>query len=115
MCQRPILTTIEYHAYNERITNAKILLKYACPCNDGFGGKMRKIQVIYEHMLKFGHTGISPFPQNDYLDRLQLHSMRDVEVPNINDEATNIDGEVGTLNERIEVDRMSNEGSKDDW
>ena len=66
-------------------------------------------------MLKFGHTGISPFPQNDYLDRLQLHSMRDVEVPNINDEATNTDGDFGTLDEGIEVDRMLNEGFKDDW
>ena len=76
---------------------------------------MRKIQVIYEHMLKFGHTGISPFPQNYYPDSLHLHSMRDVEVPNINDEATNTDGDFGTLDEGIEVDRMLNEGFKDDW
>ena len=115
MCQRQILTTIEYHAYDERITNAKsLIIKYACPCNDGCGGKMMKRQVIYEHMLKFGHTGISPFPQNYYLDRLQLHSMRDVEIPNINEEATNRDGEFGTLDEGIEVDRMLNEGCKDD-
>ena len=62
---------------------------------------MRKIQVIYEHMLKVGHTGISPFPQNYYPDSLHLHSMRDVEVPNINDEETNTDGDFGTLDEGI--------------
>ena len=66
-------------------------------------------------MLKFGHIEIIPFPQNYYPNRLQLHSMRDVEVPNINKEATNIDGYFETLDEGIEVDRMLNEGFKDDW
>ena len=65
-------------------------------------------------MLKFGHTKISPFPQNYYLDSLQLHSMRDIEVPNINEEATNTDGDFETLDEGIEVDRMLNKGFKDD-
>ena len=115
MSQQPILTIVGYHAYDERIDDAKRFVKYECPCNDYCGGKMRKIQVIYEHMLKFDHTGIITFPQNYYPDRLQLHSMRDVEVPNINEEATNTDGEVGTLDEGIEVDRMLNEGFKDDW
>ena len=96
--QQPILTTAEYHPNDERIADAKILLIYACPCNDCCGGKMRKRQVIYEHMLKFGHTRISHFPQNYYPTMLQLHSMRDVEVPNINEEEINIDGEVRTLN-----------------
>ena len=58
MSQHPILTTIEYHAYEERIADAKIFLKYPCPCNDCCGGKMRKREVIYEHMLKFGHIGM---------------------------------------------------------
>ena len=76
---------------------------------------MKKREVIYEHMLKFCHTGISPFPRNYCPDSLDLHSMRDIEVPNINDEAKNIDGDFGTLDEGIEVDRMLNEGFKDDW
>ena len=71
MSQQQILTTIEYHAYNKRIANAKSLLKYACPCNYCCGGNMRKIQLIYEHMLKFGHNGVIPFLQNYYLDSLQ--------------------------------------------
>ena len=58
MSQQPILTTTDYHAYNERIADANSFLKYACPCNDCCGGKMIKRQVIYEHMIKFGHTGI---------------------------------------------------------
>ena len=56
--EQPILTIVEYHAYVKIIANAKSLLKYACPCNDWCGGNMRKRQVIYEHMLKFGHTGM---------------------------------------------------------
>ena len=69
----------------------------------------------YKHILKFGHTMISPFPKNYYPYSLQFHNMRDVEVPNINDEETNTDGDFGTLDEGIEVDRMLNEGFKDDW
>ena len=76
---------------------------------------MIKRQVIYDHMLKFGHTEISTFPQNYYPDSLHLHSMRYIEVPNINEEATNTYGDFGTLDEGIEVDRMLNEGFKDDW
>ena len=86
MSQQRILTIVEYHAYDERIVDAKRLLKCACPCNDCCGGKMRKIQVIYEHILRFGHTY-----------SLHLHSMKDVEVPNINEEETNTDGDLGTL------------------
>jgi hypothetical protein len=91
MSQCPILTTDECHAHDERISNQKSLDIYACPCNDCHGGKMKKRKVIYEHMLKFGHSGIIPFPQNYYPDRIQLHSMRDEEAPNIDEEATNID------------------------
>jgi hypothetical protein len=71
------LTTDECHAHDERITNLKSLDRYACPCNDFHGGKMKKIKVIYEHMLKIGHSGISPFPQNNYPDMMQLCSKRD--------------------------------------
>ena len=53
--------------------------------------------MIYEHMLKFGHNGVIPFLQNYYPDSLQLHSMRDVEVPNINKEEKNTDGCFETL------------------
>ena len=52
------MATAEYHAYDKIIADAKNLLKYACPCNDCCGGNMRKRQVIYEHMLNFGHTGM---------------------------------------------------------
>ena len=41
--------------------------------------------------------------------------MRNVKVPNINKEETNTYGDFITLDERIEVDRMLNEGFKDDW
>ena len=64
-------------------------------------------------MLKFGHTEISPFPQNYYPDSLQLHNIREVEVPNINEEETNTDGDFRTLYEGIEFDRMLNEGFDD--
>ena len=65
-------------------------------------------------MLKFGHSGISPFPQNRYPDKIQVHIMRREEAPNINEEETNTDGDAGTLDEGIEVDRMMNESFKDD-
>ena len=42
MSQQPILTTAEYNAYDERIVDAKRFIKYACPCNNCFGGNMRK-------------------------------------------------------------------------
>jgi hypothetical protein len=44
-----------------------------------------------------------------------LHSRRDKEALNINKEATNTDEETWTLDEGIEVDRMLEEGFKDDW
>ena len=58
MSEQFFLTITDYHAYEERISDAKIFLKYSCPCNDFCGWKMRKRQVIYEHMLKFGHIGL---------------------------------------------------------
>ena len=58
MSEQQILTITEYHAYEERMADAKIFLKYSCPCNDCCGGNMRKREVIYEHMLKFGHIGM---------------------------------------------------------
>ena len=61
MNQCAILTTDEYHAHDERIDDEKSLLKYACPCNHCRGGKLRKRSVIFQHMLKYGHSGISPF------------------------------------------------------
>ena len=66
-------------------------------------------------MLKFGHSGISPFPQNSYPNRIPLQSMRDVEAPNIDEKASNLDEQAAILDEGIEVDRMMNEGFKDDW
>jgi hypothetical protein len=53
MSQQPVLSTNEYHAHDERIADEKSLEKYACPCNDCLGGKMRRRQVIFEHMLRF--------------------------------------------------------------
>ena len=105
----------EYHAYDERIIDEKSLEKYACPCNDCLGEKMRRRQVIFEHMLRFSHSGISPFPQNSYPNRIPLQIMRDVEAPNIVEEATNADEHATILDEGIEVDIMMNEGFKDDW
>ena len=89
--------------------------KYACPCKNCLGGNLRRRQVIFKHMLKFGHSGISPFPQNSYLNRIPLQVTRDVEAPNIDDEASNADEHATILDEGIEVDRMMNEGFKDDW
>ena len=114
MSQRPALSTNEYHAHDERVANENMLDKYACPCNNCLGGKMRKRQVIFAHMLRFGHSGISPFPQNSYPNRIPLQVTRDVEEPNIDEDATNAN-EHAMLDEGIEVDRMMNEGFKDDW
>ncbi len=41
--------------------------------------------------------------------------MRDVEAPNIYEEASNADEHATILDEGIEIDRMMNEGFKDDW
>ena len=60
MNQHPNLRTDDYHAHDERIVDEKILDRYACPCNSCRGGK-RKIRMIYEHMLKFSNSGVSPF------------------------------------------------------
>ena len=61
MSQRLVLSMNEYHAHDERITDEKSLEKYACPCKNCIGGKMRRRQVIFEHMSRLGHRSISPF------------------------------------------------------
>ena len=76
---------------------------------------MRKRQVIFAHMLRFGHSGIIPFPQNSYPNSIPLQSMRDVEAQNIDEEATNSDEEETILDEGVEIDRMMYECFKDDW
>jgi hypothetical protein len=86
MCQHPVLSMNEYHAHDERLANEKILEKYECPCNDCHGGKRRKRRVIYEHMVKFGHSGIIPFHESRYPYRIQLQSMRYADTPNIDEE-----------------------------
>ena len=66
---------------------------------------MRRRQVIFEHMLRFGHSGIIHFPQNiSYPDKIPFQSMRDVEVQNIDEEATNSDEEETILDEGVEID-----------
>ena len=105
----------EYHAHDERIANENNVEKYACPCKNCIGGNLRRRQVFFKHMLRFGHSGISPFPQNSYPNRIPLQSMRDVEAPNIDEEASNAGEHATILDEGIEVDRMMNEGFKDDW
>ena len=76
---------------------------------------MRRRQLIFEHMLRFSHRGISHFPQNSYRYSIPLQSMRDVEAQNIDEEATNSDEEATILDEGIEINRMMNEGFKDGW
>ena len=66
-------------------------------------------------MIRYGHSGISPWDYNYYEDMIELHSMRDEEAPNIDEVAPNIDEDVRILDEGIEVDRMLNEGLNDDW
>ena len=89
MSKCPFFTMNEYHAHDERIADDKIFLKYASPCNDSHGVKMRKWSVIFQHMLKYGHSGISPFPQNCYPNRIKFHSMRDVEALDIDEHVKN--------------------------
>ena len=115
MSQCPVMSMDEYHAHDEKIANEKRLEKYAFPCTSFCGGKRRKIRVIYEHMLKYGHNNISPFPKSQYLDRIQLKWMRDADESNIDEEATNEDEQEPTLEEWIEVDRMLNDVFNDDW
>ena len=114
MSQQPALSRNEYHVHDEKITNENMLEKYACPCNNFLRGKMRKRQVIFAHMLRFGHNGIIPFPQNSYQNRIPLKVMRDVEAPKTDKDAKNVD-EYAMLDEGIEFDRMMSEAFKDDW
>ena len=78
------LATDEYHAHDESITNEKCLERYACPCKVCHGGKMKKQIVIYQHIIRYGHSGISPWVGNNYLDMEGLHNMKDEEAPNKN-------------------------------
>ena len=81
----------EYHAQDERITNEKSLENYACPCKNFLGGKMRRRQVIFLYMVRFGHSGIILFPQNSYPYSIPLQSMRDAKTQNIDEEETHSD------------------------
>ena len=114
MSQLPVFLTNEYHARDERIANEKSLDKYACLCKKILSGKMRRRQMIFEHMLRFSHRGISHFPQNSYWYSIPLRSMGDIEAQNIDEEATNSDEEATMLDEGVEIDIMVNEGFKDD-
>jgi hypothetical protein len=115
MSQRKRLTTDDYHSYDERIADENDMDRYPCPCKDCLGGKVRKINVIYRHMIRHGHSGIIPWDNNYYEDMIEVHSMRDEEVPNIPEVAPNIDEEATMLDEGVEVNRMLNEGLNDDW
>jgi hypothetical protein len=75
---------------------------------------VRKINVIYRHMVRHVHSGISPWDNNYYEDVIEVHSMRDEEVPNIHEVAPNIDEEETMLDEGVEVNKMLNEGLNDD-
>ena len=66
-------------------------------------------------MVRHGHSGVSPWNINYYEDMIQLHSMRDEEVPNIIEVAPNIDEDATMLYEGVEVHRMLNEGLDDVW
>jgi hypothetical protein len=71
--------------------------------------------VIYQHMIRHGNSGIRPWDNNYYEDMIELHRMKDEEVPNIHEVAPNIDEEETMLDEGVEVNRMLNEGLNDDW
>jgi hypothetical protein len=68
----------------------------------------KKREVISEHMVKLGHSSISPFHQNNYPCRIELCGIRD-------EEETNIDEEIAILDEEIEFDKMLNEGLRGVW
>ena len=72
-CQR--LITDEYHAYDERIVNERVMDTYLCPCKDCLFGKVRKRNVIYRHMLRYGYSGICPQDDNYYEDTIELPSI----------------------------------------
>lgn len=42
--------------------------RYPCPCNDYYGGNMKKRNVIYQHMIRYGCSGIIPCDENNYPD-----------------------------------------------
>lgn len=77
MDQRQRLTTNQYHAYNERVANETYMDKYPYPCKHYLGGKVKKRNVIYHHMIRYGHSGISPWAYNYYKDMIELQTMRD--------------------------------------
>lgn len=72
MDQHRRLTIDQYHAYDERVDNERSLDKYPCPCNDCLGGKVKKRNVIYRHMIRCGHSGISPWDYNYYEDMIEF-------------------------------------------
>jgi hypothetical protein len=115
MIQQQRLATDDYHSYDERTADENDMDKYPCPCKYCLGGKVRKRNVIYRHMIRHGHSGIIPWENNYYEDMIEVHSMRDEEVPNIPEVAPNIYEEATMLDEGVEVNRMLNEGLNDDW
>ena len=102
------LTMDQYHAYDERVADEGDIDKYPCPCKNCLGGKVKKRNVIYRHMIRYGHSGISPWAYNYYEDMIELQTMRD-------EGETNINEEIEMFDEGFEVDRMLNEGLNDDW
>ena len=77
---------------------------------DCIGGKVRKRNMICQHMIRHGQSGKTPLDNNYYECMIEVHSMRDEEVPNIPKVTSNIDEEETMLDEGVEVNRMLNEG-----
>ena len=122
MDQHQTLTTGQYHAYDERIANEGNMDKYPCPCKICLGGKVNKRNVIYNHIIRYGHSGRSPWADNYYEDMIDLQPVRDEDIKNIDkvaqntgEEVTDIDEEEEIFDEGIEVARMFEEGLNDDW
>ena len=70
-----MLTTDDYHACDDIISNDKGI--HIFPCKYCHGRKMKNILIIYQHMIRYGHSGISPSDENNYPYMIELHSMRD--------------------------------------
>ena len=108
MNQHHRFSTNQYHAYDERVVEEGGINKYPCPCKDCLGGKVKERNVIYRHMIRFGHNGISPWAYNYYEDMIELKIVRD-------EGARKLDEVTEMFDEGFEVDRMLNEGLNDDW
>ena len=115
MSQQKRLKTDDYHSYNEIIFDENDMDIYPCPCNYFLCGNVRKRNLIYRHMIRHGHSGVSPRNINYFEYMRQLRSMRDEEVPNLTEVATHIDEDAKILDEGVEVHRMLNESLNNDW